>query len=446
MIKSGLAVLAAALGAGKVTARALTDEALEAATQGEGPTAYMHLHADRARAEASAIDSVRQAGREARPWAGIPISIKDLFDEEGLVTTAGSKALAGSAPADADAPIVARLRRAGFVILGRCVMTEFAYSGVGLNPHYGTPASPWDRETGRIPGGSSSGGAVSVADGMAAATIGTDTGGSCRIPAAFCGITGFKPTIDRVPRDGCTPLSFSLDSIGPLANSVDCCAILDDVMAGGTGRRAAALPVRGMRLAVLTNFVLEDMDQTVADAYAAALETLSEAGAHLEEITLDAIDDLPALGAAGGFAAADSYAWHRRLIETKRDAYDPRVIGRIERGAAISAADYIDLMEARVAMQRRTDRETAGFDAVLMPTVPIVPPALSELDQDDDYTRINLLCLRNPSVGNFLNRPNISLPCHAEGDAPVGLTLMGHRGRDRALFDIAAGVEGVLRS
>ncbi|WP_416898338.1 MAG: amidase [Minwuia sp.] len=444
MIDRGLKALAGALASGETSSAALTDAALAAAAEGEGPTAYMTLHADRARAEAAAVDGLRTAGREARPFAGIPISIKDLFDEEGFTTTAGSKALAGASPATADAPIVDRLRRAGFVILGRTVMTEFAYSGVGLNPHYGTPASPWDRETRRIPGGSTSGGAVSVADGMAAATIGTDTGGSCRIPAAFCGIAGFKPTIERVPREGATPLAFSLDSIGPLANSADCCAILDDVMAGGPGAGAAPAFVGGLRIGVLRNYVLDDMDQTVARTFGAALTALSEAGAQLEDLSLPEIDELPALYANGGYAAAESWAWHRDLIERKGDLYDPRVIGRIRRGADISAADYIDLLEAHAAMKAATDAATAHFDAVVMPTVPIVAPAISELDADEDYTRINLLCLRNCSAGNFLNRPNISLPCHKPGEAPVGLMLMGHRNRDRELLNIAAGVEGAL--
>jgi aspartyl-tRNA(Asn)/glutamyl-tRNA(Gln) amidotransferase subunit A len=437
--------LARALAEGTATSEALVDSALAAAADGEGPIAYMKLHADRARAEARAIDALRAAGREPRPFAGVPISLKDLFDEAGEVTTAGSKALADAEPAARDAPVVDRLRRAGFVILGRTVMTEFAYSGVGLNPHYGTPAAPWDRRTRRIPGGSTSGGAVSVADGMAAATIGTDTGGSCRIPAAFCGITGFKPTIERVPREGAVPLSFSLDSIGPLGQTVDCCAVLDDVMAGGAGGGAAPRPVAGLRLGVLTNFVTGDMDATVAAACEAAISALADAGAFIEDLPLPQIEALPDLNAAGGFAAADSYAWHRTLLATKGDLYDPRVSGRIRRGEPISAADYIDLMEARAAMQAATDRVTERFDAVIMPTVPIVPPAMTELDEDDGYTRLNLLCLRNPSVGNFLNRPNISLPCHGPGDAPVGLTLMGDRGRDRDLFGVAAGVEAVIR-
>lgn len=445
MIKSGLKAQAIALANGQVSARTLVEEALAAAAVGEGPTAYMKLHAERARLEADVSDKLRKAGREVRPLGGIPISIKDLFDEDGHVTTAGSMALADAKPAQGDAPIVAKLRYAGLIILGRAVMTEFAYSGVGLNPHYGTPASPWDRETRRIPGGSSSGGAVSVADGMAAATIGTDTGGSCRIPAAFCGIVGFKPTIERIDRAGAVPLAGSLDSIGPLANSVECCATLDDIMAGGGGAIPKPRPVAGLRIGVLRNYVLEDMDDTVVRTYGAALTALADAGAHVQDVTIPEIDEISGLYGNGGYAAAESFAWHRKLIERKRDLYDPRVVGRIERGGEISAADYIDLLEAHQAMKDVTDASTVHFDVIALPTVPIIAPAISDLDTDAEYTRLNLLCLRNPSVGNFLNRPNISLPCHAEGDAPVGLMLMGHRDRDRELFDIATGVESVLR-
>lgn len=445
MLNQGLATIAAALAAGETTATELVEQALDAATRGQGPVAVMALHAERARAEAAAVDALRKAGREVRPLAGIPFTIKDLFDEQGHVTTAGSRALDDTAPAAADAPAVERLRRAGLVIIGRTVMTEFAYSGLGLNPHHGTPLSPWDRETGRIPGGSTSGGAVSVADGMAAATLGTDTGGSCRIPAAFCGITGFKPTQSRVPLTGATPLSHSLDSIGPLARTVDCCARLDDILAGGTGRSESARDPRTMTFLAPTNYVLDGMDATVAAAFADARQRLADAGVRIVDAELPELDRLPGLNAAGGFAAADSFAWHRALMERRGADYDPRVIGRIRRGEAISAADYIDLMQARQAMMQSVAAAMRGFDAMLMPTTPIIPPALAVFDGDDDtYATLNLLCLRNPSVGNFLNCPSISLPCHRPGEAPVGLMLTGLQNHDRVLFQVAAGVEAAL--
>src|SRR5436190_8206153 len=239
-----LASLADDLENGRTSARKLVDECLAriADSSGEGARAFLHVDAEAAIEAAEAMDHLRKAGAAASPYAGIPVSIKDLFDIKGQVTRAGSRALDDSPPAEADAPVVARLRAAGFVVIGRTNMTEFAYSGIGINPHYGTPKSIWKRDAGHVPGGSSSGAAVSIADGMAFGALGTDTGGSCRIPAAYNGIVGYKPTQRRVPLDGGVPLSFSLDRFGPLANSVACCATLDAVLAGEGGTRVQPRP------------------------------------------------------------------------------------------------------------------------------------------------------------------------------------------------------------
>jgi aspartyl-tRNA(Asn)/glutamyl-tRNA(Gln) amidotransferase subunit A len=257
---------------------------------------------------------------------GVPVSVKDLFDVAGQVTTAGSIALKDAPPAQADAPVVARLRAAGAVILGRTNMTEFAFSGLGLNPHYGTPGNPFDRA--RIPGGSSSGAAVSLADGMAAMGLGTDTGGSVRIPSAFCGLVGLKPTQARVPLAGCVPLSTSLDSIGPLARTVACCAATDAILAGEPAEPLPDMPVEGLRLLAPTNVLREEMDATVAGALDRALRRLADAGARIVERAVPELDELPQLSAKGGFAAAESWAWHRGLIARKAAAYDPRVLER----------------------------------------------------------------------------------------------------------------------
>src|SRR4051812_18260304 len=229
-----LASLADDLDAGRTSARKLVDTCLAkiADPKGEGQRVFIHVDAEAAIAAAEAMDRLRAANAAPSPYAGIPVSIKDLFDIRGQVTRAGSRALEDSAPAEADAPAVARLRRAGFIVIGRTNMTEFAYSGIGINPHYGTPKGAWQRDVGHVPGGSSSGGAVAVADGMAHGALGTDTGGSCRIPAAWNGIVGFKPTQRRVPLEGAVPLSSSLDSIGPLARTVACCATMDALLAG----------------------------------------------------------------------------------------------------------------------------------------------------------------------------------------------------------------------
>src|SRR5205807_6323578 len=283
-------------------------------------------------AAADAMDHLRKARAAPSSYAGIPVSIKDLFDIKGQVTRAGSRALEDSAPAEADAPVVARLRRAGFIVIGRTNMTEFAYSGIGINPHYGTPKSAWNRKAGHVPGGSSSGAAVSIADRMAYGALGTDTGGSCRIPAAYNGIVGFKPTQRRVPLDGGVPLSFSLDSFGPLARTVQCCATMDAVLADEPELPLQPRPVKGMRLAVPTTVALDDLDDEVAKGFERALATLSRQGALIERIKVPEFLDVGAMNAKGGFAASESFAWHRHLIVSKGDVYDPRVYTRILRG------------------------------------------------------------------------------------------------------------------
>ena len=440
-----LTALSQDLSTGATTSRQLVEQALEAIETGsEGSRAFIAVHAEAARAGADALDAMRAAGAEPGPYAGIPMSVKDLYNVKGQVSAAGSTVLADAAPAPADAPTIARCRQAGFVFVGRTNMTEFAYSGLGLNPHHGTPRSPWDRQTGRIPGGSSSGSAVSVADGMAAVTLGTDTGGSCRIPAAFNGITGFKPTASRVPLDGIVPLSFSLDSAGPLGRSVDCCAIVDAILAGEEIRLPDAARPEELHFAVPKTLVFDGMDDGVAAAFDAAVSALSDAGVRITEIPLSQLAELPEINAKGGFAAAEAYSWHRDLLAEKGDGYDPRVGGRIVKGADQSADDYIRLLAARRRMIADTDRATAPFDALLYPTVAIVAPAIADVDDEAAYGPTNLLCLRNTSVGNFLDRCSISLPCHREGGAPVGLMLTGARGQDARLFDCAKAVETTL--
>ena len=260
---------AADLQAGRTTSRALIERSLAAIADpaGEGARAFVAVYAEQAREGADAMDLLRRHGRAPGAYAGLPFSIKDLFDVAGEVTAAGSRALADAKPATQHAPVVQRMLAAGFVPVGRTNMTEFAFSGLGLNPHHGTPRSPFRRSVGYIAGGSSSGAAVSVADGMALAALGTDTGGSCRIPAAFCGVVGYKPTARRVPLDGLVPLSSTLDSVGPLARTVQCCAVVDAVLAGETPTQVTPLALRGMRIAVPGNMVMDDVDPAVAEAF-----------------------------------------------------------------------------------------------------------------------------------------------------------------------------------
>src|SRR5437588_11540779 len=308
-----LSSLAEDLENGRTSARKLVDECLAKIGDqaGEGARAFIHVDAEAAIEAADAMDGLRKANAAPSPFAGIPVSVKDLFDIRGQVTRAGSRALEDSPPAEADAPVVARLRRAGFVVIGRTNITEFAYSGIGINPHYGTPKGAWQRGVGHVPGGSSSGAAVSVVDRMAQGALGTDTGGSCRIPAAYNGIVGFKPTQRRVPLDGGVPLSFTLDSFGPLARSVGCCAILDAVLADEPLVALQPRPIKGMHLAVPTTVALDQLDDEVARAFERALELLSRQGAVIERIAVPEFLDVGAMNANGGFSAAESYAWHR---------------------------------------------------------------------------------------------------------------------------------------
>lgn len=441
-----LASLAEDLSLDRTTSRKLVEECLAriADAGGEGSRAFISVDAEGARAAADDIDGRRKAGKVATRFAGIPISIKDLADIAGQVTKAGSMALADAAPAIADAPVVARLKRAGFVVIGRTNMSEFAYSGIGMNPHYGTPLSPFEREAKRVPGGSSSGAAVSIADEMAHGALGTDTGGSCRIPAAFCGIVGYKPTARRVPTAGVVPLSTTLDSIGPLARSVACCAALDAVMAGEPEPDLKPAALSELRLLVPETMVLDALDRHVASAFDAALARLSRAGATITRAPFSVFNRVPDLVRKGGFSASESYAWHRSLLAKKRDSYDPRVLARIMRGAEQTAVDYIDLLEKRRAAIAAFERAMADFDALAMPTTPIIPPRLAELEQDDDFTRINLLVLRNTLIINLLDGCSISLPMSAAGAAPCGLMLSAPANCDRRLFSIAAAVEAEL--
>jgi aspartyl-tRNA(Asn)/glutamyl-tRNA(Gln) amidotransferase subunit A len=435
------------LEAGGISARKLVEDCIAriANPDGEGQRTFIHVDKDAALEAADAMDHLRKAKAAPSRFAGIPVSIKDLFDIRGQVTRAGSRALEDSAPAERDAPVVARLRRAGFVVIGRTNMTEFAYSGIGINPHYGTPKSAWQRNVGHVPGGSSSGAAVSIADRMAYGALGTDTGGSCRIPAAYNGIVGYKPTQKRVPLDGGVPLSFSLDSFGPLANSVACCAILDAVLADQPIAPIRPRPIKGMHLAVPTTVALDDLDDAVARTFERGLETLSRRGAQIDRIEVPEFNDVGLMNSKGGFAASESYAWHRYLITSKGDIYDPRVAVRIMRGESMSAADYIDLVTARRSLIARMAARLAPYDALVMPTTANTPPRIADLADDKAFAVANLRSLRNCSLINMIDGCAISLPAHREGEVPVGLMLAASGGSDRRIFELAAGMEAAIR-
>jgi aspartyl-tRNA(Asn)/glutamyl-tRNA(Gln) amidotransferase subunit A len=437
--------LAADLAAGRTTSTRLTEQAFARIEdpKGEGKRVFIKPYKTQAMAAAQASDTLRKAGIVPSPLAGIPVSIKNLCDVAGETTLSGSKALDDAPAAKADAPVVARLRAAGAVIVGSTNMSEFAFSGVGFNPHYGTPGNPADRK--RVPGGSSSGAAVSVADGMAVAALGTDTGGSVRIPAAVCGLVGFKPTARRVPIDGVIPLSTSLDSIGPLANSVECCAIVDAIFANEPVAIPEAAPLAGLRFAIPRHFVMDDLEPAVAQAFERACKALAAKGVVIEQIDLPQLLELPTINAKGGFAASEAYAWHQKLLARRGKDYDPIIYPRILRGREMGAADYIDLLAARADLIKRVAAITANYDAVIMPTCAVVAPTLEEVSTLDGFTRKNMLLLRNTTVGNFLDRCSISLPCHKPGELPVGFMLMGETMADKRVLAMARSVAPVVR-
>lgn len=409
---------------------------------GEGSRAFTKLYADQARAAADAADRRVQFGQSLGPLDGRIISIKDLFDVPGETTTAGSKLRRDAAPATVEAPAIARLRAAGAVIIGKTNMTEFAFSGVGINPHYGTPGNPADRS--RIPGGSSSGGAVSVADGMAEITIGSDTGGSTRIPAAMCGIVGLKPSQYRIPTAGAFPLSYALDSIGPMAGSVTDCARADAVMAGDEITPLMPAPLAGLRLGIPQGLLLEGMDTAVGTAFDAATKALGAAGAVLSDHPLPLLQDMMAVNARGGFAATEAFFIHREAMEQRPGDFDPVVRGRIERGRAVTASDYIFMQRRRAELIAAMDQDLADLDALILPTAPIVAPKIADLASDEAaFTAANGLLLRNTSVGNFFDLCAISLPLPVSG-LPVGLMLVARNGQDQRLLRLALAVENVL--
>lgn len=447
-MKRTLLQLADDLSSGRTTATALVELCLANidAPNGEGAKTFVKVHRAAALAAANAMDELRAAGLAPSAFAGIPISAKDLFDLAGDPTPAGSVVLKDSKPAVRDATAIARLRRAGFIVMGRTNMSEFAFSGVGLNPHFGTPAAPYDRATRRLPGGSSSGAAISVTDGMSFGGIGSDTGGSCRIPAALCGIVGYKPTANAVPLDGAFPLSQSLDSIGSLANSVSCCQILHSVMSNQpTLEGSPPMSLAGLRIGVPESVVFDGIDAYISTCFDQALGVLADAGAKLVKIPLQSFSQVARINSKGGFPAAESYAIHRNLLQKSGDLYDPRVRLRIERGKNQDCADYIDLLRERNALITAFNSEAAAFDALVMPTVPIVAPPIEALEKDDEvFTRINLLMLRNPTLINMVNGCAISLPMHQQGQAPAGLMLAMPGQRDTYLFDVALAVEAAL--
>ncbi len=429
-----------AIRGGTLTAETLIERSIAAAEGAACRHAFTLTTFDAARAQA-------RAARPDSPLAGLAVSVKDLFDIAGQTTAAASRVLADAPPAAADCPAVARLRAAGAAFVGRTNMSEFAFSGVGINPHHGTPANAATAAldaTPRIPGGSTSGGAVTVAACAAWAALGSDTGGSIRIPAALQGLVGFKNTARRVPTDGAVPLSTTLDTVCAITRSVRDAVLLHEVLAARSVTLARR-PIASLRFGVPTTLMLEALEPEVASAFERSLRTLRDAGAHVEDISLPTLAELATLNAAGGFPAAESWAWHRRHLAAGAERYDPRVALRIRRGEAMSAADYVELTWARRDWIARTEAAIAGFDAMLSPTVPKLAPPIGPLAASDEaFFATNGALLRNPSAINFLDGCALSLPCHAAGEMPVGLMVWGAARRDDAVLDASLAIEAAL--
>ena len=424
--------------------RSATDrlaEAYDRAARPEARHAFLALMADSAAAEAAAADARSKAGVTLGPLDGVLVSIKDLYDVAGMVTTAGSAMLRDAAPARVDAPVIARLRRAGAVLIGRTNMTEFAYSGLGINPHYGTPGSgPGQRH---VPGGSTAGGAVSVAQGIVPLTLGSDTGGSTRIPAVFNGIVGFKPTSPRIPTTGAFPLSYTLDSVGPMGRSVAECAAMDAVLAGIEAEPLPEVPLAGLRVGVPRGWLFSDLEREVEGPVEDAISALAAAGARVTDVEFD--DLFAAMRAANAIAqigACEAAQIHAAALKDRRAAFDPRIRVRIEGGESVRAADYIEVLRRREALKRAFAARMADYDVLALPTCVMRAPLIAPLEADDAlYASTNLKVLRNTNPFNFFDVPALTLPLPVSDGLPVGLMLTGNPFADRRLLAIGAAAE-----
>lgn len=438
-----------AIAAGSTHTQAVAESCIALAKSPACTHAFMQLTPE------SLLHTARQPEAHQQPLAGLAVSIKDLFDVEGQVTQAGSIVLGHQPPALRDATAVARLRAAGAGLIGRTHMVEFAFSGVGTNPHYGTPAAwdglhdqaPGQGMPARVPGGSSSGAAVSVATGAAFIGLGSDTGGSIRVPAALNGIVGFKSTARRVPTHGALPLSNTLDTVCAMTRTVRDTILAHEILAARRVPRGQR-PLSGYRMAVAQNLMQDHMDPRVTKAFERSLNTLREAGAHIDDIALTELNELAPMMATGGFSPAEGYAWHRELIQRDGARYDPRVAQRVMRGAGMKAHEYMDLCQARQEWIRRMESLLLGYDAILSPTTPITAPAISEVapgeTRDAEFFRVNSLLLRNTSVVNTLDGCGLSLPCHWPDELPVGLMVWHAAMHDDTILQLSLLLETLL--
>ena len=443
-----LAAHHAAVLAGRESVEATTRRALDTARAPACDKAFIRLFEASALASAGALQAMQRSGAPIGTLAGAPISVKDLYDVAGFATTAASPTMHDAPHAPHDSTAVARVRAAGGVLIGHTNMSEFAFSGVGINPHFGTPVNAATAAldaTPRAPGGSTSGGATSVAAGAALAALGSDTGGSIRIPAALQGLVGFKNTQRLTPLHGTVPLSSTLDTVSAITRDVRDAVTMHEILA----QRAVQLdarPLQAWRLAVPRTLLLEGLDATVAGSFERTLRALRKAGARIDDIELPELAEVATINAGGGFAPPESWAWHRKRMAERGGGYDPRVAMRIRRGESMSAADYIDLLHARARWIDRMAVALRGFDAMLSPTVQIVAPPIAPLIASDEaFFAANGQLLRNTSMVNLLDGCALSLPCHRPGEFPVGLMVWAGALADDDVLSVSLAIESVLR-
>jgi aspartyl-tRNA(Asn)/glutamyl-tRNA(Gln) amidotransferase subunit A len=444
-----IAQLSALIQSGTLDPVALTDEVLDGIHAWRDQSIFVSLTPERARAEAEESRNRIRAGRSLGVLDGIPIAWKDLFDLEGVATTAGSVVLSDAAPATKDAAVVDALKSAGMVAIGRTNMSEFAFSGLGINPHYGTPENPHATDIPRIPGGSSSGAGVAVAAGLVPVAMGTDTGGSVRIPAAFNGVVGYKATRGRYPMDGVFPLAKRLDSLGPLTRTVQDAVWVDAAMRRQSAPSVTRGSVEGLQLIVPETVFFDDIEPGVASAFEAALARLGKAGAKITRRAFPLFAELFDLMAERGpLVTAEAFALHReRLFSSAADRMDPRVVMRCKLGEKTTMPDYIAILEARERMIAELDRQVPDGAILVSPTLPHVAPPTTPLAENfDAFLAMNGKTLRNTLVGNFFDWCGVSIPC-GTGDAgmPVGFLLSGLPNTDEHLLGAALAAEDIVR-
>ncbi|MCR9238965.1 MAG: amidase [Alphaproteobacteria bacterium] len=441
--------LASMLQTGEMTAVELAERYLDDIAQHHDQSIFITITKSRALAEAKASDTRRVNGTLLSPWDGIPIAWKDLFDTKGDTTTAGSKVYANGKPAESDAATVAACRDLGLVCLGKTNLSEFAYSGLGLNPHYGTPVNPYSDEMPRAPGGSSSGSAIAVAAGLAPVAIGTDTAGSVRVPASFCGLAGFKSSQNRYDKQGVFPLSSSLDSLGPLAHCVDDLIVLDALMRGHTPAPTAHIDLADLEFLVPETIVFDDIEADIRTNFDESVDRLQTAGIRISHAPFPIFAEIMNLFAAHGTpTVAEAATFHAALLSSERaDEMDQRVRTRMMTASGFSAQDYIRLQWERERLQEVAGN-MLGDKCLLFPTVAMTAPALAPLEADDDFfAETNLKALRNTIFGNYLGMPGVSLPIGVDRKGlPIGALISAPFGQDDRILSIAKAIEPFMQT